>query len=289
MVTSLSFDTIFSSRADPRTHFSTDQCDALFSAVLDNDRIDGAVRLPDHIHLDYRQEHLIRCFRICHQVWSDGVDRALFQSLMAKLRATGSLNHHDQVLFKNIRAKFKQLRFAHANFDDRHRYPRAFHYVTAMMGHLQDDFRNDRHDDVRRRAKMLRLLLTSAPYGFIRREASHFRPTTTAGFRNYMTDQIGSVQLCVEKKKITGKEFHDIRKVVSRQASFYAGLTALYPSSYHSSVFRYLSAINGLMGNVHDDLIRDKISSVEGYRRNAFTLPNEIAERLAALVRAHLT
>ncbi len=58
---------------EPR--FSAEQCDTLFAAVLAHDDIDLNATLPDAIHLDYTPEQLTQCYRICRQLWKDGVDR----------------------------------------------------------------------------------------------------------------------------------------------------------------------------------------------------------------------
>ena len=274
-----------------RERFSPEQCDALFGAVLVNDRVDADVRLPGRIHLDYRQEQLVRCFLICRQVWREGVDRSAFVSLLVKLRTSGALGCEDQLLFKNVRAKFKQLRFAYANMDDRHRYPRALHHATTMMGRLQDDFKNDRGGAIRRRALLLllRFWLARPLYAVITREVDRFRPTTVAGLRACIADQLAFVRSCVGNGRITGKDFHEIRKIISRQTSLYVALVTLYPSPYHDSVFRCLSSLNGLMGALHDDLIQRKMLGTQDYHHDAFVLPTEINERLIALIAAYGT
>lgn len=273
-----------------QARFPAEQCDALFAAVLVNDRVDPDVRLPGAIHFDYRQEQLVRCFLICRQVWREGVERSAFGGLIVTLlRTNGTLSDEEQRAFKNIRAKFKQLRFAYANIDERHRYPRAFHFATALMGHLQDDLRNRRCGAAVRRALMLRVLMSRLPFHLIGREMDRFRPTSVAGLRGYVADQIAYVRARVGAGEITAKEFHEIRKIVSRQASLYVGLVTLYPSAYHHDVFRYLSAVNGLMGSLHDDLIRKGMLGVQDYRHHRFALPAEIDERLTALVAAYAT
>ena len=286
MATILSAGGLASVRTSERALFSAEQCDALFAAVLVNDRIDDDVRLPARIHLDYQQDQLLRCFLICRQIWREGVDRSDFNDLIVTLRKNRSLSSDEQIRFKNIRAKFKQLRFAFVNFDKRHRYPRIFHYTTVSMGRLQDDFKNQRCGAVRRRAILLRLLLSRPVYALINREVERLQPTTVAAFRDHVVEQIAFIRCCLDKDRITAKTFHELRKIVSRQTSIYIGLAILYPSPYHSSILRYLSAVNGMMGSLHDDLIRKNMIGVQDYHHHAFTLPADINARLAALVSA---
>jgi len=263
--------------------FTQRQCDDLFAAVLVDDRIDPQTTLPDMIHLDYNQEQRTQCFRICRQLWKTGVDRDTFVSLLGKIRSQGTLGPADQLSFKHIRAKFKQLRFAYANYDKSHRYPPAFHLMTSVMGHLQDDYKNDRLAAAGRRAMLLQLLLSKPVYRFIGAEIDRVHPGSLDDFQTYVSQQIELVRMNLANPKVTGKQFHEIRKIISRQASFYVALQTLYPSPYHQDIFRSLSAINGLMGRMHDGLIERRISREQDYHADAFELPDEIRARLTAV------
>ncbi|MDP2064869.1 MAG: hypothetical protein Q8K38_02730 [Burkholderiaceae bacterium] len=266
---------------DPR--FSSEQCAALFAAVLAHDDIDLNATLPDAIHLDYTPEQLTQCYRICRQIWKDGVARHDLTDIVGKIHRQRALSPEDQLLFKNMRAKFKHLRFAYVACDERHRYPRMFHWLTGIMGNLQDAFKNKHDATISRTAILARLLLAPLPYRRVTREIDQFHPSTTAAFQSYVRSEISFIQTHLSKKEITSKEFHEMRKVISRQVALYDNLKILYPSPCHHSISRYLSTINGLMGALHDELIVKKFEKTQDYYVDAFEIPEEIRHRLTAL------
>ncbi|CAH1386693.1 conserved hypothetical protein [Candidatus Nitrotoga sp. M5] len=263
--------------------FSAEQCDALFAAVLVHDDIYSDARLPDVIHLDYSQEQLTQCYRICRQLWKDGVDREDLLAIINKIYRHRALSAEDQLAFRYLRAKIKHLRFAYAAFDERHRYPRMFHWMTAIMGNLQDAFKNKQHVSANRIAILVRFFLARLPYFLINKEIDKFQPSTNESFRQYVLDEIKFIHLNLAKKAITSKEFHEVRKVISRLVALYDNLKILYPSPYHVSISQYLSTINGLMGAMHDELIIKKFKKTQDYYADEFEMPVEIRQRLVAL------
>jgi len=272
---------------EPR--FSAEQCDALFAAVLAHDDIDLNATLPDAIHLYYTPEQLTQCYRICRQLWKDGVDRHDLTVIVEKIHRQRALSPEDQLLFKNMRAKFKHLRFAYVACDKKHRYPRMFHWLTSIMGNLQDAFKNKQDATISRTASLVRLLLAPLPYRLVTMEIDQFHPSTTAAFQSYVRSQISFIQTHLVKKEITSKEFHEMRKVISRQVALYDNLKILYPSPCHHSISRYLSTINGLMGALHDELIVKKFEKTQDYYADTFKIPEEIRHRLTALTTSYFT
>ena len=79
--------------------FSKAQCDQLFAAVLVHDGIYPDAKLPDAIHLDYSQEQLTQCYRICHQLWQEGANRMHLCQMIEKIYKQGSLNADDQYAY----------------------------------------------------------------------------------------------------------------------------------------------------------------------------------------------
>ena len=265
-------------------HYSTEQCENLFSSVLANDVIAVDTWFPEQIHLDYTQEQLIECFQICHQVWVEGFDPKNFDEMIKKLYHERNFTKEEQLTYKHVRAKFKQLRFAFANFDERHEYPRVFDSITVLMGRLQDAFKNGQRSLIARYAIFLRLLLTKLPTALLHWEMKKIKPSSVAGFQRYIGKEIDFIRNNLHKSEITGKAFHRIRKIISRQASFYVALTVLYPSQYHSDVFRYLSTINGMMGRLNDDLVEKELNGTQDYHTDFFTIPDEIKQYLQVVV-----
>lgn len=262
--------------------FPAEQCDALFAAVLAHDDIHPDAVPPDVIHLDYSPQQLAQCYHICRQIWK-AVDRSALDGLIRTIYRQRALSPEDQLSFKHVRAKFKHLRFAYATFDERHRYPRAFHWLTAAMGYLQDALKNEQHAAMGRLAIRTRLFLSRPFYALVTREIDGFRPGTTATFGNYVRNEIGFIRSSLAKEKITSRDFHEIRKVISRQVALYDNLKILYPSPCHCSISRYLSTINGMMGAMHDELIAGKLKKTHDYYADTFEMPGEIRQRLISL------
>jgi len=269
--------------------FSAEQCDALFAAVLAHDDIYPDAKLPEAIHLDYSQEQLTQCYRICRQLWKDGVDRKDLIEIIKKIYRHHALSTEDQLSFRYLRAKIKHLRFAYAAFDERHRYPCMFHWMTAIMGNLQDAFKNNQYTNVKSIAILVLFFLSRLPYFLINREIDQFQPSTNKSFHQYVLDEISFIRLNLAKKAITSKEFHEVRKVISRLVALYDNLKILYSSPYHVSISQYLSTINGLMGTMHDELIIKKFKKTQNYYADAFEMPVEIRERLFALTERYKT
>ncbi|PIR09999.1 MAG: hypothetical protein COV51_01070, partial [Gallionellaceae bacterium CG11_big_fil_rev_8_21_14_0_20_60_62] len=170
--------------------FSAEQCDALFAAVLAHDDIDLGAQLPETISLDYTPDQLARCFAICKQLWQEGVDRAALVEMIATIARQHAQTAEEQLAFKYLRAKLKHLRFAFVVCDERHRYPRLFHWMTAIMGNLQDAFKNKQYAHVERIAVPVRFFLSRFVYALIGKEIDGFRPSTTESFRRYVHGQL---------------------------------------------------------------------------------------------------
>ncbi len=260
--------------------FSKAQCDQLFAAVLVHDGIYPDAKLPDAIHLDYSQEQLTQCYRICHQLWQEGANRMHLCQMIEKIYKQGSLNADDQYAYYCMRAKIKHLRFAYVTFDQRHRYPKMFQWITGVMGSLQDALKNNKHSNVGRSALLARLFLSKPFYAIATREMSQFQPSTVESFRNYVRNEINFILFHLAKKEITSKEFHEMRKVISRQVAMYDNLKTLYPSDYLRSISECLSTLNGLMGSMHDELIAKKFDKSQNYYTDTFVMPEKIKRRL---------
>jgi hypothetical protein len=263
--------------------FSKEQCDVLFAAVLVHDELYPDAKLPDAIHLDYSQEQLAQCYHLCQQLWLDGVDRTQLSLMIEKIYQQGFLSAEDKIIYHGMRAKIKHLRFAYVTFDERHRYPRMFHWMTGVMGNLQDAFKHNQRSALVRSALLVRFLLTKFFYALITKEMGCFQPSTPESFQHYVHDEINFIRLHLTKKEITGKEFHEMRKVISRQVAMYDNLKTLYPSAYHRSISEYLSTLNGLMGSMHDALIAKKFDKSQDYYADTFVMPEEIKQRLIDL------
>lgn len=275
---------ILDAKALDAVRFTPEQCDAVFTAVLHDDDVDAPAKLPDRIELDYSDGELIDCFRICRQLWKTGVDRDVLIALIAKLARDGNLGAEDRLLFKHARARFKHLRFAYALYGADHRYPVIFDWVTVSMGHLQDALKNRQRGAISRQAVLARFFLNRFPQYMLRREVDRFKPSSGAVFRAYVERQVATLRTVVAQDLVTGGEFHATRKIISRQGSFYNSLGVLRPSAETHGMSMSLSAINGLMGRMHDELVERRILGTQDYHRERFLLPEGIRQRLITLL-----
>ncbi|MDF1587580.1 MAG: hypothetical protein P1P93_00240 [Gammaproteobacteria bacterium] len=268
--------------------FTAQQCDDLFAAVLVHDEIHADAVLPDSIHLDYTQQQLKQCYALCRQLWQQGVERDSLINLVNKLLSDQTLTAEQQLVFRDIRAKMKHLRFAYQTLDHRHKYPTKFHWLTAALGYLQDAFRNKQTNAIIRFAMRSRLFLTHPFYHFVVKEIDNFKPSMPENFQHHINNEINFIRTKLTEDEITSREFHEMRKVISRLVALYDNLKILYPMQYHNQISKYLGTINGLMGSLHDELIAKKFNKTQNYYSDTFKIPADIESRLTALTEKFL-
>jgi hypothetical protein len=260
--------------------FDRAQCDALFAAILIDDEVDEETPLPAHVSLDWEQALLIDGYRLCRQLWTEGVDRDTLTALVDRLAQDRDLSPADRLAFKYARAKFKHVRFACALFGARHRYPIILDWMTTALGHLQDAFKTGMRGKVWREAMLNRLFLSAGPQALVRREIDRFDPATPAEFRAYTLRQIATLRDVAAREAVTGAQFHATRKIASRQVAFYDTIRTLAPTEERFRMSRAWAAINGLMGAMHDELVERRVAGTQDYHREHFALPDEIRFRL---------
>lgn len=271
-------------RSDPAWKtFAPATLRALREAVEIDDVVDPDVSLPDPIDPHCSREEMGRCFALCLDFWNEGVRRSDLLELVSTLLGRGDLSRAERLRYKHIRAKYKHLRFALVLYDARHRVPPLFSLTVAIMGHLQDAFRNGRRSAVIAYALLLRALLARPFWSMVRRRTRAIRLDSADGFLTYRKSEICRLKKALGQESLTGREFHTMRKIVSRHVSFYDTLRSLRPSEHDYKLSRYLSAINGLMGSRHDDMIEMALSGQRAYR-TATPLDADIWQRVEGLV-----
>jgi len=264
--------------------FSAAQLDSLFGAVLVHDQLYSDAKLPDTVHLDYSPKQLNECFQICKQLWQAGANRQHLCQMIDKISAQGELNAEDQHAYYCMRAKIKHLRFAFVMFDDRHKYPKIFHWMTAVMGYLQDVLKNTKHSNVKFAALLVKVFISKPFYALADKEIIKFQASSAASFRQFVQDEMHFIRMKLVKGPVTSHEFHEMRIVISRQVAMYDNFKTLYPSAYHQSISQYLSTLNGLMGALHDELITKKFDKTQHYYKDIFVIPDKISWRLKQLI-----
>ena len=262
------------------------QREALFAAVLVHDTIDLDAALPGTVSLDFGPDQFARFFAVARAVWAHGVDRrGLSRIAVAALRGR-PLDAGDAAAFRDIRARFKQLRFAYLMFAQAHEYPEALHRITRVMGHLQDALKHGRRMRAAARALHLRLLVTPGSFARIVREMDGFEPSDRASFRTYLDREMGTIRTTLARPLVSARRFHETRKVISRLVAMFDCVDTLEPSPEHRATVRYLSTINGLMGGLHDDMIARRLNGTQNYEAETVPLADAVADRLRRLERA---
>lgn len=268
--------------------FTPERIDALVAAIDVNDAVDLDAKLAASITLDHPAERFVDGFRLSRQLWREGFDWRALDAMAARLARGETLSPDEQRRFKQVRARFKHLRFAFFLYDARHRSPPMLSLVTLVLGELQDAFRVRGPREVRRQAFRLRLLLTAPARLLLARETDRLKPSDPAGFRRFTLAEIASLRPLLTRETTGAHAFHAARKVVSRQVSFHDDMRTLHPSPEHRPMARALATLNGLMGRLHDELVARDAAGTFRYAIDDVAMPDDIHDRLAALVELYL-
>ena len=263
--------------------FTPLQCRRLFDAVLVHDEIHLDSPLPDQVHLEYSTEQLSKCYLISWQLWKEGIDRNALARSVDNIYLHQSFEPDERLVFKHVRANFKHLRCAYTTLDRGHRFPRGFQQLTAMMGNLKDAIDNKQGATARWSAFVLGGLLTRIPFELLTLNVNAFKRATAQSFRAHILQQMDCIRRALANAEITPKEFHESRKIISRQVALYDNLKILYPSNFHFNMSRYVNTINGLMGTMHDKFVIEKIAEPNRYYVNTFEMPDDLRHRLTRL------
>ncbi|MFV2601043.1 hypothetical protein ACNIU1_26145, partial [Escherichia coli] len=66
--------------------------------------------------------------------------------------------------------------------------------------------------------------------------------------------------------RLPGRQVHDVPTNISQQVSYYDTISSLEPENHEAfQISRFLAAINGLMGDIHDDMVADDMEIRESY------------------------
>jgi hypothetical protein len=255
----------------------------LFDAVDTDDVVDAHVDLPDPIVLACPDEWIERCYALCLQFWEDGVTRAELMHLVEKLLRNEGLSADDRIQYKNIRARYKHLRFAQRLYGKRHHSGFVFDLTTRVMGHLQDAFRGGQRGGVIRRGLELKLLLSRPIWRMVRRGLINMELDNEAGFVAHQRAEIGRLKKTLGRTMFAGHQFHTVRKIISMQVSYYDTLRSFGPNEHAFRMSRFLAAINGLMGARHDEMVADELSGRRDYRTPT-PLATQTRTRLETLI-----
>lgn len=246
--------------------FSAQAVELLLTALDEDDRIGDASGLPATLAAPCTQATIEDNYALCLQLWEQGFSRRELRALVRKVLRGATLTEAEGMRYKSIRARFKHLRFAQRLYRRQHDSTRLFKLITVFLGHFQDGFRYGNDQTLRLYGTLLTVLLSRPLWALMRCTLRHTRLDNLPGFMRHCQQQMYELRVLSSKPQLTGTEFHDVRKIISQQVSYYDTLRSLYPAdrqAYQTS--RFLANINGLMGQRHDGMVADKLAGRRHY------------------------
>lgn len=237
----------------------------LFDAIAVDDIVDAHVALPDQIVLACPDETLRQCYSLCLQFWEDGFTREDLLRLVEKLLRNDWLSAEERLQYKDIRARYKHLRFAQRLYSKRHSCSLVFDLTTRVLGHLQDAFRSGRRVRIVSRGMMLRLLLSKPVWSMVKRAMQRTRLDSEPGLIAFQKAEMQRLRQAMARTTFAGNQFHMVRKIVSMQVSYYDTRRSLEPNEHAYRMSRFLAAINGRMGSRHDEMVAESLSGRHHY------------------------
>ncbi|MBO1503403.1 hypothetical protein JKX24_19330 [Serratia proteamaculans] len=267
-----------------RKKFSTETIQLLFTAVETDDIVEADIHLPQHIDLQCSYESIQDNYALCLQFWQDGFTRQELLRLVNDFLKDVELSAATRMRYKYIRARYKHLRFAQRLYSKKHNSSHLFHLTTVVLGHFQDAFRNGNKENLKLYGNILRILLSKPIWSLVNYALRHIHLETESNFIAYRQEQMRELQRLIADPQLTGKQFHDVRKIISQQVSFYDTLRSIDPSNREArQISRFLAAINGLMGDRHDVMVADKLAGGKSYDEPTM-LDVDIRQRLELLL-----
>ena len=264
--------------------FTDDVERRLFIAIDEDDIADKQVSLPQRIDLACNEARIRENYALCLKYWEDGTSRMELLSLINKQLNRGVLTPDERKAYKYIRSRYKHLRFALMLYTHNHKVPYLFRKTTVILGRFQDALRNNNARLTARYGKLLNLMLSEPAWKMVNYSLRHIRTTSADKFVAYRHDQMRKLQQMISKRQLSGREFHDVRKIISQQVSFYDTLRSINPGNQEAwQVSRFMAAINGMMGDKHDELVADDLAGVKAYSEPA-PLDADIRWRLEMLL-----
>jgi len=266
------------------TKFPAETINLLFTAVEEDDIVDANISLPQLIDLRCSQEKIRANYALCLQFWEDGFTRKELLGLVNAFLENPDLSTTVRMRYKYIRARYKHLRFAQRLYSKQHASGKFFHITTVILGHFQDAFRNGNRANLKYYGFILRFFLSKPIWLLVRYSLRHIQLETEKGFTTYRKEQMQALRNLLANTTLTGSQFHNVRKIVSQQVSFYDTLRSIDPDNTEAfQTSRFLAAINGLMGDKHDEMVANKLSGKKSYDEPA-ALDFDILQRLKVLL-----
>lgn len=267
-----------------RKSFPLEVSERLFIAVEEDDVVDAEVSLPPTITLRCTSDIIHDNYALCLKFWLDGVNRKELLRLTLKQAAGDELSTDERKQYKYMRARYKHLRFAQRLYLKKHQAGFLFGKTTVFLGRFQDGFRNGKKNIVSYYGNLLRVYLSSPVWWLVNYSLRHSQLESVNGFIAYRQAQMRMLKEIVSSPLLTGREFHDVRKIISQQVSYYDTLRSIDPENKEAlQISRFLAAINGLMGDKHDEMVADDMENRQSYDAPV-ALDSNIRQRLELLI-----
>ncbi|EHW5313043.1 hypothetical protein K3A10_003643 [Escherichia albertii] len=267
-----------------RKYFPLEVSERLFIAVEEDDVVDAEVSLPPTITLRCTSDIIHDNYALCLKFWLDGVNRKELLRLTLKQAAGDELSTDERKQYKYMRARYKHLRFAQRLYLKKHQAGFLFGKTTVFLGRFQDGFRNGKKNIVSYYGNLLRVYLSSPVWWLVNYSLRHSQLESVNGFIAYRQAQMRMLKEIVSSPLLTGREFHDVRKIISQQVSYYNTLRSIDPENKEAlQISRFLAAINGLMGDKHDEMVADDMENRQSYDAPV-ALDSNIRQRLELLI-----
>jgi hypothetical protein len=263
---------------------SATQCDLLLRNANSHNAVHPDAHLPDDVHAVLDQVDTDDYFTLCTELWNRGFDKEKIQTLLDQVRNGETLTKDEQTEMKNVRVRIRLLRSAYAAFDKTHAAPEAIDELTTSMGHLQDDLSAGDLKLAQKEAKNLSDLFGKKSMKAISNELDEFRSASGKSFRKWVRSQADEIEELTSKPQVTPKQFHETRKAVTRLLAVVDVINAVEPTRSSLELGDYLSSLNTQMGDIHDDLVEEKIQGAIDYEKDKMEFPADIRRQLEALV-----
>jgi hypothetical protein len=267
-------------RKKERKRFLPETVQLLFNVVDEDDVVDENVSLPAVIPLQCTMDNIRDNYSLCLQYWEEGVERTALLNLVLKVLNGGELSAAERMQYKYMRSRYKHLRFSQRLYSKSHTSRFLFSKTTVFLGRFQDAFRNENKQSVKHYGRLLRFYLSAPVWAWVSNSLRRIQLDAVDDFMAYRQAQMRLLQGLLIKPQLTGEEFHSARKIISQQVSYYDTIRAIRPDNQDArQISRFLAAINGLMGDRHDEMVRDNLAGLNSYQRPS-QLDNNIRQRL---------
>lgn len=255
--------------------FPKAQLEKLFEYILIDDVPRFEAPLPKNPSPLLTEEMIHQDWGIAYALLRDYYDPKVFRKLVWKI-IWHEPDKEGQRKFKDIRARFKNLRHAFTTFDKDHHYPSMIHILTFFMGELQDAYKT--HYALRRMmwGFLLWFMLNPICNKIFQHQISSIVTVTPEELTQFHNNENDQLKEAIQKPELTGTGFHKLRKIISRRAACFDCLRALYPNDDLNILAARLATINGLMGDYHDTLVEKRLAKTQDYYKDLFEWPEEV-------------